>query len=117
MEVTQVKANEEMAKDWEFVCMGCGRVVFSMASAAKALYCRHCQTELLPLWFPINVPRYAVPFRLSAECPYCWESLVITLPSGKVPFSKVSFTCRHCLGKVTVNFRKHPITLKRSYKG
>ncbi len=117
MERPQVKVLDEIARDWEFVCMGCGRIAFSMASVAKALFCRNCNSELVPVWFPLNVPRYAVPIRISAECPHCWESLVVTLPPGKVPIGKTVFTCRHCLGKLTVNFRKHPIAINKAQEG
>lgn len=114
MERLQVKGTDELAKDWEFVCTGCGRIVFSMASAAKALYCRHCQSELIPVWLPLNVPRYAVPVRVSTQCPHCWESLLITVSPEKIPFRASIFTCRHCLGRVEVNFRKQPISIKKA---
>lgn len=114
MENLQTKVMAEVAKDWEFVCMGCGRIAFSMASPAKALFCRNCGSELRPVWLPLNVPRYAVPVKTTATCPHCWESLVVTLPEGKVPFGKTIFTCRHCLGRFTVNFRKHPIAIGKA---
>jgi hypothetical protein len=114
VERLQTKVPDEVARDWEFFCIGCGKIAFSMASASKALYCRHCQADLVPIWFPINVPRYAVPRKFAVQCPHCWETLVVNLPPGKVPFGKTSHTCRHCLGKGTVNFRKRPIALQKA---
>lgn len=117
MEQSEIKVSGEIVRDWEFVCLNCGRIAFSMASASKALFCRNCETNLVPVWFPINVPRYAVPLRVSAECPYCWEPISVALPEGRVPLGRSVFTCRHCLGKVAVNFRKHPIAVKKARSG
>ncbi|HWJ03107.1 MAG TPA: hypothetical protein VNU93_05465 [Verrucomicrobiae bacterium] len=117
MEQPHVKVADQITKDWEFVCRGCGRIAFSMASASKALFCRNCNSDLVPIWLPLNVPRYAVPAKVSAECPYCFASLVVTLPPGKVPLGKTKFSCRHCLGELTVNFRKTPIAIKKARQG
>ncbi len=116
MDGLQTKIPDEVSRDGEYLCVGCGKTAFSMVNALN-VYCRHCQSDLVPIWFPINVPRYAVPTKFSAECPYCWEPLLITLPPGKVPFGKTPLTCRHCLGQGTVNFRKRPIAIQKARSG